>query len=57
VIDVPKTAKVFLEDYQGYSGNSFYGDLASMLADVDVNENLTKTVGNVKFEVTDCGVS
>jgi hypothetical protein len=52
VIDVPETAKVFLEDYQGYSGNSFYGDLASMLDDVDANENLTKTIGNVKLEVT-----
>ncbi|MBN1244164.1 hypothetical protein JXA31_01060 [Candidatus Bathyarchaeota archaeon] len=52
VIDVPETAKVFLEDYQTYSGNPFYGDLASMLENVEANENLTKTVGNVKLEVT-----
>src|SRR3989304_7154606 len=57
VIDVPETAKVFLNDYQRYSGNSFYGDLASMLEHVDAKENLTKTSGNVKLEMTDSGGS
>jgi hypothetical protein len=51
VIDVPETAKVFLEDYQTYTGNPFYGNLASVLETVEASENLTKTVGNVKLEV------
>jgi hypothetical protein len=38
VIDLLGTAKGFLNDYQNYSGKSFYGDLRSMLENVDANK-------------------
>jgi len=44
-------AKGFLSNYQSYSGNSFYGGLASMLDKVDANKDLTKISGNVKLQV------
>jgi hypothetical protein len=51
VIDLVGTAKGFLSDYQSYSENAFYGELGSMLENVDADKNGTKTVGNVKLEV------
>ena len=45
-------AKGFLERYQAYTGNSFYGELKSMLDTVTGTENIIKTMGNVKFEVS-----
>ena len=44
-------AKGLLERYQTYGGNSFYGELASMLDNVDVTKNTTKSAGNIKLEV------
>jgi len=52
VVDLVETAKGFLNDYQSYSEKSFYGELGSMLENVDAKENMTKTAGNVKLEVT-----
>jgi hypothetical protein len=52
VMDLAGTAKAFLSDYQSYSKNSFYNELKAMLENIDTDKNLTKTVGNVKFEVT-----
>jgi hypothetical protein len=52
VVDLPETAKGFLSDYESYSGNSFYGELGSMLENVDGKGNVTKISGNVKLEVT-----
>jgi hypothetical protein len=51
VVDVTETAKGFLNDYANYSGKSFYGELVSMLENVDADQNSTRTVGNVKLEV------
>jgi hypothetical protein len=51
VVDILETAKSFLNNYTSYSGKSFYGNLASMLENVNANQNSTKTAGNVKLEV------
>lgn len=48
-------AQSFLSNYQGYSVDSFYGELRLTLANVDVNKNLTTMVGNTKLEVTPYG--
>jgi hypothetical protein len=45
-------AKAFLLNYQEYSGNSFYGQLASMLNQADPLKNSTTIVGNIKFDIT-----
>lgn len=50
--DALGNAKGFLERYQGYTGVSFYGELKSMLDNVNVGENVTKTAGNVKLTVS-----
>lgn len=44
-------AKGFLLNYQGYSANSFYGQLASSLNQADPTKNSTTTVGNLKFDI------
>ncbi len=44
-------AKSLLERYQNYTGNSFYGELASSLNDVERKQNVTKSAGNIKLEV------
>jgi len=44
-------AKGFLQRYQNYAGDSFYGELASTLDNVDVSTNVTKSAGNIKLEV------
>jgi hypothetical protein len=44
-------AKGFLQRYQNYAGDSFYGELASTLDNVDVSTNITKSAGNIKLEV------
>jgi hypothetical protein len=49
---VAESAKDFLNSYQSYTGNSFYGQLGSSLVGVDSSKNSTKTVGNTKFEVS-----
>ena len=48
-------AKDFMGRYQSYTGNPFYGKLGSMLDGVATNQNLTKTLGNVKLEVSVLG--
>jgi hypothetical protein len=45
-------AKDFLERYQNYAADPFYGELASMLTDVDATLNTTKSVGNMEFTVS-----
>jgi hypothetical protein len=44
-------AKGFLQGYRNYAGDSFYSELASMLDNVDITMNTTKSAGNVKLEV------
>jgi hypothetical protein len=51
-INTLESAKDFLGSYQDYSANSFYGELKSMLSNVDVGKNATETSGNIKLEVT-----
>jgi len=50
--NVLETAQNFLNSYQSYSENTFYGELAAMLNAAGADRNLTKTSGNVKLEVT-----
>jgi len=50
--DTCEMAKGFLERYQTYVGDSFYGELASMLDDVDVTKNTTKSAGNIRLKVS-----
>ena len=45
-------ARGFMQRYQGYTGDSFYGGLESMLDTVSTNENVTKSAGNVQLEVS-----
>jgi hypothetical protein len=45
-------AKGLLESYQNYTGDSFYGELTSMLDDVDATKNTTKSAGNIKLTVS-----
>ena len=44
-------AKSFLQGYQNYAGDSFYGELASTLDNVDVSTNITISAGKIKLEV------
>lgn len=44
-------AKGFLQRYQNYVGSSFYGELASMLENVNATTNMTKSAGNIKLEI------
>jgi hypothetical protein len=48
-------AKGFLERYQSYTGNSFYGKLRSMLDNVTVVQALTETSGNVMLKISPTG--
>ena len=50
-------AKAFLLNYQNYSSHTFYGQLASMLDNVNPDTNLTAISGNLKFNVTESGSS
>ena len=45
-------AKDFLKSYQNYSKNAFYGNLESMLTNVDANKNATAISRNIKLAVT-----
>ena len=45
-------AKDFLSNYQMYTANPLFGELRSTLDTVDVNKNLTKTIGTKHLEVT-----
>ena len=44
-------AKAFLLNYQEYSANSLYGQLASTLNNADPAQNSTTTVGNINFDI------
>jgi hypothetical protein len=44
-------AKDFMTNYQAFTGDSFYGTLRSMLDNVNGGENVSQTVGNVKFDL------
>jgi hypothetical protein len=50
--DLRDLASDFLQRYQAYSGDSDLETMRNMLDIVDVAENTTKTVGNVKVEVS-----
>ena len=55
--NVIENAENFLEDYKNYSGNAIYGELSSMLNQIEDNKNLTTTSGNLKFEMNTQGES
>ena len=44
-------AENFLDNYQEYSGDSFYGKLSTMLVNADPTRNSTKTSGNIRLEI------
>ena len=44
-------AKIFLNNYQSYSANSFYGQLASTLNNANPTKNSTTTIGNINFNI------
>jgi hypothetical protein len=50
-------AKDFLSNYQSYSKDSLYGELGSMLTDLEPNKDLAVTSGYVKLEATTSGDS
>lgn len=56
-VDALANAKGFLERYQSYTSDSFYGELKSMLDAVNIGENVTKTEGNVQLKVSVVGQS
>jgi hypothetical protein len=45
-------AKDFLDKYQTYSDGSYYSTMQSMLDDVEGDKTITKTVENIKLDVT-----
>ena len=45
-------AQGFLQSYQEYTGNQFYGSLSSMLKGIALNTNTTETTGNVKLQAS-----
>ena len=45
-------AQGFLQRYQSYTSNSFYGSLSSMINNVSPNTNATETTGNIKLQVS-----
>jgi hypothetical protein len=45
-------AKDFLDKYPTYSEASYYSTMRSMLDNIEANKNTTKTVENIKLEVT-----
>jgi hypothetical protein len=53
--NTPDMAQGFMQRYENYTGNQFYGTLSSMLNGVTLSTNLTKTVGNAKLQITATG--
>ena len=51
VVDTVGTAKSFLNNYQSYTGNSFYSQLTSMLNGIDAAKNSVKIDGNIKLQI------
>jgi hypothetical protein len=47
-----ENAQNFLDKYQSFSGVSYYVEMLSMLKDVKPDEDITKTSGNIKLQVT-----
>lgn len=50
--DLADAASLFLQNYQAYSGDSSIAAMKDMLDDVDVTNDTTKIVGNLKLEIT-----
>lgn len=49
--DTVEMARTLLGNYENYVGDPFYGQLESMLDNVDGSKNTTKSEGNVKLDV------
>jgi len=45
-------AKDFLNKYPAYAEASYYSTMRSMLDNIEANKNTTKTVGDIKLEIT-----
>lgn len=45
-------AQDFLNKYQTFSGATYYSTMLSMLDDIETDKDTTKTVGNIKLQVT-----
>jgi hypothetical protein len=45
-------AKDFLNNFQGYTGRSLYGELEFMLNGIDIDESSTTVLGNVRLDAT-----
>jgi hypothetical protein len=45
-------AQAFLQRYQSYTANEFYGSISTMLSNVKANANSTTTIGNVKLQAS-----
>jgi hypothetical protein len=45
-------AQGFLQRYQNYTHNPLYSDLTAILDKVDTSKNVTKTVGNLRLEMS-----
>ena len=45
-------AQAFLQRYQTYTANAFYGSIDTMLSNVTANTNSTTTIGNVKLQAS-----
>ena len=52
VTNARELAQDFLSNYQVYTQESFYGELNSLLDDVDASKNATKNDGNTQLEVS-----
>jgi hypothetical protein len=52
ITDTVDMAKTLLANYRSETGNAAYGDFASMLNSISVNQNSTKVVGNTKLDIS-----
>lgn len=55
--DTINSAKTLIEQYEQYTGDSFYGSLASMLDNEALSLNCSTTSGNIKLEISTFGDS
>jgi len=53
--DPINSAKTLIEQYEQYTGDSFYGSLASMLDNEALSLNCSTTSGNIKLEISTFG--
>lgn len=49
--DVFEMADAFLSRYYAYSGAVYIQEMRNMLREIGINKNITKTSGNIRFEV------